>query len=220
MKRFKLSDIQAEAILNLRLRHLARLEEMKIRGEQEELNSELEDLLATLKSKARMQKLIRQELLEAAETYGDERRTLIEESEAAQALDEAELVPSEPVTIVLSARGWARAAKGHDIDPRALSYRSADEYLCAALGRSNQQAVFIDSNGRAYSLPAHTLPSARGQGDPLTGRFKPADGARFCGVIAGEPEQWWLVSSDSGYGFFVQPQELYSRVKARRRVPL
>jgi len=214
MKRFKLSDIQAEAILNLRLRHLAKLEEMKIRGEQDELNAELEHLLGTLKSKSRMQKLIRDEISEAAENYGDARRTLIQESEAAQVLDEADLVPSEAVTIVLSARGWARAAKGHDIDPRALSYRSADEFLCAALGRSNQQAVFIDSNGRAYSLAAHSLPSARGQGDPLTGRFKPADGARFCGVIAGDPEHRWLVASDAGYGFFVKPQELYSRAKA------
>jgi len=214
MKRFKISDIQAEAILNLRLRNLAKLEEMKIRGEQDELNSELEDLLKTLKSKARLQKLIRAEILAAAEDFGDERRTLIVEREAAQALSEDALVPSEPVTIVLSARGWARAAKGHDIDPRSLSYKSGDSFLSAAFGRSNQQAVFVDSNGRAYTLQAHTLPSARGQGDPLTGRFKPADGARFCGVMAGDPEQWWLVASDAGYGFFVQPAEVYSRAKA------
>jgi topoisomerase-4 subunit A len=214
MKRFKISDIQAEAILNLRLRNLAKLEEMKIRGEQDELNAELEDLLNTLKSKARLQKLIRAEILAAAEDFGDERRTLIVEREAAQALKEDALVPSEPVTIVLSARGWARAAKGHDIDPRSLSYKSGDSFLSAAFGRSNQQAVFVDSNGRAYTLQAHTLPSARGQGDPLTGRFKPADGARFCGVMAGDPEQWWLVASDAGYGFFVQPAEVYSRAKA------
>ena len=222
MKRFKISEIQAEAILNLRLRNLAKLEEMKIRGEQDELSAELDELLKLLKSKAKMTKLIRDEIVEAAEKFGDDRRTLIVEREAAQAMSETELVPSEPVTIVLSARGWARAAKGHEVDPRALSYKSGDEYQCAALGRSNQQAVFVDSNGRGYSLQAHSLPSARGQGDPLTGRFKPADGARFCGVMAGDPEQWWLVASDAGYGFFVQPGEVYSRVKAGKamlRVP-
>ncbi len=222
MKKFKLSDIQAEAILNLRLRNLAKLEEMKIRGEQAELQGELDDLLKTLKSKARLNSLVRGELLEAAEKFADPRRTLIVERETAQALDETELIPSEPVTVILSARGYARAAKGHDVDPRSLSYKSGDAFLSAAYGRSNQQALFIDSKGRAYTLVAHTLPSSRGHGDPLTGRFKPADGATFCGVMAGDPEQWWLVASDAGYGFFVQPQELFSRVKAGKamlRVP-
>jgi topoisomerase-4 subunit A len=222
MKRFKISEIQADAILNLRLRNLAKLEEMRIRGEQDDLSTELEDLLKLLKSKVQMKKLIRGEIVAAAETFGDDRRTVIVERDASQAMSETDLIPSDPVTIVLSASGWARAAKGHEIDPRSLSYKSGDEYMCAALGRSNQQAVFVDSKGRAYSLQAHSLPSARGQGDPLTGRFKPADGARFCGVMAGDPEQWWLVASDAGYGFFVQPQELYSRAKAGKsmlRVP-
>jgi topoisomerase-4 subunit A len=222
MKKFKISEIQAEAILNLRLRNLAKLEEMKIRGEQDELSTELEELQKLLKSKVRLKKLVRSELLEAAEQFGDERRTLIVERDAAEALDENELVPSEPVTIVLSERGWARAAKGHDIDPRSLAYKSADSFLAAAKGRSNQQVAFIDSRGRAYTLQAHTLPSARGQGDPLTGRFKPADGAAFTGVMAGNPEMWWLVASDAGYGFFVQPSDVFSRAKAGKamlRVP-
>ena len=214
MKKFKLSDIQAEAILNLRLRNLAKLEEIKIREEQAELQAELDAILTTLKSKARMNKLVRGELLEAADKFGDDRRTLIVERDVAQALSETDLVPSEPVTVILSARGYARAAKGHDIDPRELAYKSGDEYLSSARGRSNQQTVFVDSNGRAYTLVAHTLPSSRGHGDPLTGRFKPADGASFCGVMAGDAEQWWLVASDSGYGFFVQPGELFTRAKA------
>ena len=216
MKKFKLSDVQAEAILNLRLRNLARLEEIKIRGEQEELQGELDDILKTLKSKVRMNKLVRGELLEAADKFADARRTSIVERDSAQALDEADLVPSEPVTVILSARGYARAAKGHDVDPRALGYKSGDEFLSAARGRSNQQVVFVDSKGRAYTLIAHTLPSSRGHGDPLTGRFKPADGATFAGVMAGDPEQWWLVSSDAGYGFFVQPQELFTPRQGRQ----
>jgi len=222
MKTFKISDIQAESILNIRLRNLAKLEEMKIRGEQDDLNAELDGLLKLLKSDVKLKKLIRAEIATAAETYGDDRRTQIVSREAAQTMSEDALVPSEPVTVVLSARGWARAAKGHEVDPRTLSYKSDDEYMSAAVGKSNQQAVFVDSNGRAYSLPAHSLPSSRGHGDPLTGRFKPADGARFCGVMAGDPEQWWLVSSDAGYGFFVQPGDVYSRAKAGKsmlRVP-
>jgi topoisomerase-4 subunit A len=222
MKRFKISEIQAESILNLRLRNLAKLEEMKIRGEQDELSAELDELLKLLKSKAQLNKLVRSELLEAAEQHGDERRTTIIEREVGQAMDENSLIPSEQVTIVLSERGWARAAKGHDIDPTALSYKSGDGFMAAARGRSNQQAVFVDTQGRGYTLQAHTLPSARGLGDPLTGRFNPADGSGFCGVMAGDPEAWWLVSSDAGYGFFVQPGEIYSRAKAGKamlRVP-
>ncbi|MGI9291270.1 MAG: DNA topoisomerase IV subunit A, partial [Gammaproteobacteria bacterium] len=177
MKKFKISEIQAEAILNLRLRNLAKLEEMKIRGEQNDLNTELDELQKILKSKARLKKLVRGELLAAAEEHGDERRTLIVEREVGQAMDENALVPSEQVTIILSQRGLARAAKGHDIDPASLNYKSGDGFLAAARGRSNQQVVFVDTQGRGYTLHAHTLPSARGNGDPLTGRFKPADGS-------------------------------------------
>jgi topoisomerase-4 subunit A len=218
IKRFKLSEEQAEAILETKLRHLAKLEEMKIREEQKELDAEREDLEATLKSKARLKKVVRDELIADAEQYGDDRRTKIVEREAAQAIDETELVTSEPVTVVLSARGWARAAKGHDIDPRTLGYKTGDEYQAAALGRSTQLAVFLDSTGRAYSLPAHTLPSARGQGEPLSGRLDPPDGATFAGVLIGEPEDLWLVASDAGYGFTVRLKELHSRNRAGKGV--
>jgi len=218
MKRFKLSDEQAEAILETKLRHLAKLEEMRIRGEQKELKAELEELQGTLKSRARLKKLVRDEIVADAEQFGDERRTKIVEREAAQAIDETELVTSEPVTVVLSARGWVRAAKGHDIDPRTLSYKTGDEFQSAAPGRSTQLAVFLDSTGRAYSLPAHTLPSARGQGEPLSGRLDPPDGATFAGVLIGEPDDLWLVASDAGYGFTVRLKELHSRNKAGKAV--
>jgi topoisomerase-4 subunit A len=218
MKRFKLSDEQAEAILETKLRHLAKLEEMRIREEQKELDAEREDLEATLKSKARLRKLVREELIADAEQHGDERRTKIVEREAAQAIDETELVTSEPVTVVLSTRGWVRAAKGHDIDARALSYKTGDEFQAAAFGKSTQLAVFLDSTGRAYSLPAHTLPSARGQGEPLSGRLNPPDGATFAGVLIGEPDDLWLVASDAGYGFTVRLKELHSRNRAGKLV--
>jgi topoisomerase-4 subunit A len=218
MKRFKLSEEQVEAILETKLRHLAKLEEMKIREEQKELEAERDELEATLKSKARLKKLVREELIADAEEYGDERRTKIIEREAAQAIDETELVASEPVTVVLSARGWVRAAKGHDIDPRVLGYKTGDEFQAAALGRSTQLAVFLDSTGRAYSLPAHTLPSARGQGEPLSGRLDPPDGATFAGVLIGEPDDLWLVASDSGYGFTVRLKEMHSRNRAGKGV--
>ena len=218
MKRFKLSDEQAEAILETKLRHLAKLEEMRIRGEQKELETERDDLEATLKSKAKLRKLVREELITDAEQHGDERRTKIVEREAAQAIDETELVATEPVTVVLSTRGWVRAAKGHDIDARALSYKTGDEFQAAAFGKSTQLAVFLDSTGRAYSLPAHTLPSARGQGEPLSGRLNPPDGATFAGVLIGEPDDLWLVASDAGYGFTVRLKELHSRNRAGKLV--
>jgi topoisomerase-4 subunit A len=214
MKRFKLSDAQAEAILELKLRHLAKLEEMKIKGEQKELAAEQADLEQTLKSKARIVKLIRAELEALAEKHGDKRRTMIVEREAAQAIAESELIADEPVTVVLSERGWARAAKGHDIDAAGLSYKSGDQFLAAALGRSNQLAVFIDSTGRSYSVGAHALPSARGQGEPLAGHLNPPDGSSFCAVLIGEPQDRWVVASSSGYGFVVKLEDLYTRNKA------
>ncbi len=218
MKTFKLSDIQAEAILNLRLRNLAKLEEMKIRGEQDELSAERGLLEKTLKSTARLKTLIKKEILEDAEAYGDERRTEIVERDAAQALDETQLVASEPVTVVLSQAGYARAAKGHEIDPGTLNYRSGDTYLAAAQGRSNQLAMFIDSTGRVYSVMAGTLPSARGQGEPLSSRFKPPDGAAFCGAMIGSNEQKYLLASDAGYGFIATLSDLVSRNKAGKSI--
>jgi topoisomerase-4 subunit A len=218
MKRFKLSDIQAEAILNLRLRNLAKLEEFKIKGEQDELQQERDVLEKTLKSAARLKTLIKKEILEDAEAYGDERRTEIVERDAAQALDETQLVSSEPVTVVLSQAGYARAAKGHEIDPTTLSYRSGDNYLAAAQGRSNQLAMFIDSTGRVYSVIAGTLPSARGQGEPLSSRFKPPDGAGFCGAMIGDNNQKYLLASDAGYGFIATLSDLVSRNKAGKAI--
>jgi topoisomerase-4 subunit A len=218
MKRFKLSDIQAEAILNLRLRNLAKLEEMKIRGEQDELNDERDQLTKTLNSAARLKTLIKKEILEDAAAYGDDRRTLIVEREAAQALDETQLVASEPVTVVLSQAGYARAAKGHEIEPTSLSYRSGDSFLAAAQGRSNQLAMFIDSTGRVYSVIAGTLPSARGQGEPLSSRFKPPDGAAFCGTMIGADDHKYLLASDAGYGFIATLGDLVSRNKAGKSI--
>ncbi len=222
MKRFKISDVQAEAILELKLRHLAKLEEMQIRTEQKGLSEERADLEGTLKSKAKLTKLMKGEIEELAEKHGDKRRTGIVERDAAQAIDESELVTSEPVTVVLSERGFARAAKGHDIDVIGLSYKAGDQFLASARGKSNQLAVFIDSTGRSYSVGAHTLPSARGQGEPLAGFFNPPDGASFRGVLIGAPEDKWVVASSAGYGFVVQLAELYANKKAGKaalRVP-
>jgi topoisomerase-4 subunit A len=218
MERFGLSDTQAEAILELKLRHLAKLEEMRIRGEQQELAEERDTLQKVLGSPARLKTLIRKEIAEDMEKYGDERRTRIVERPAAQAIDETQLISSEPVTVILSRRGWVRGAKGHDIDPTTLAYKSGDEFMVAARGRSNQQAVFLDSSGRTYSLQAHTLPSARSQGEPLSGRFNAPDGAEFSGVMIGEPDERWLMASDFGYGFLVKYADLLSRNRAGKVV--
>jgi topoisomerase-4 subunit A len=214
MERFELTGTQAEAVLELKLRNLARLEEMKIRGEQQELEEERESLETTLGSKARLKTLIKQELQEDVEKYGDARRSALRERKAAQALREEDLVPSEPSTIVLSKSGWVRAAKGHDIDPLSLNYKAGDEFQHTARGRSNQQAVFLDSSGRAYALPAHSLPSARGLGEPLTSRFSTPDGARFMYVLAGDSEQKIVLASTFGYGFVTETGNLHSRMKA------
>jgi topoisomerase-4 subunit A len=214
MARFGLTGTQAEAILELKLRNLARLEEMKIRGEQDELEEERQSLELTLGSKQRLNTLIKKELIEDAEKYGDERRSRLTERQAAQALKEEDLVPSEPTTIVLSQSGWVRVAKGHDIDPETLSYKAGDAFQDVARGRSNQQAVFLDSTGRAYALPAHSLPSARGLGEPLTSRFSLPDGARFLFALTGDAEQKIVLASSFGYGFVTELGNLHSRMKA------
>jgi topoisomerase-4 subunit A len=216
--RFELSELQAEAILETKLRHLAKLEEMKIRGEQEKLAAERDEIDRILKSRTRLRKLVRDEIVADAERYGDDRRSKLVQRAAAQAIAETELVVSEPVTVVLSRSGWVRAAKGHDIDPRSLSYKTGDEYRAVARGRSTQQAVFLDSTGRAYSLPAHALPSARGQGEPLSGRLDPPDGATFPGVLIGDPEERWVLASSAGYGFVVKLEDLHSRNRAGKAV--
>jgi topoisomerase-4 subunit A len=218
MKRYSLSEIQADAILDIRLRQLAKLVEIEIRAEQKVLNEEREELEKTLGSKARLKKLIRAELKADADKYGDARRSPLVERAAAQAIDETALVPTEPVTIVLSEKGWVRAAKGHDIDPLTLGYKAGDSFKVAALGRSNQTAYFLDSHGRVYTLPAHTLPTARGQGEPLTGRLSPPDGASFAGVMIGPEENLYLLASDAGYGFVAKLGDLSSRNKAGKGV--
>ncbi len=214
MKRFNLTSEQAEAILELKLRHLAKLEEMKIRGEQEELSKERDSLEKILGSERRLKTLVRKELEADAEKYGDERRSPIVARSAAKALDETALVSADPITVVLSEKGWIRAAKGHDIDPTTLSYKAGDSYLASAHGKSNQQVLFLDNKGRSYSLPAHTLPSARGQGEPITGRLSPTDGALFSHVIMGKDSQNCLIASDAGYGFVTQLANLQAKNKA------
>jgi len=212
--RFGLTEIQADYILETRLRQLARLEEMKIRGEQEELLKEQAKLLALLGSDAKLRKLVRSELIKDAETYGDDRRSPIVERAEAKALSENELMPTEPVTVVLSEKGWVRCAKGHDIDATGLSYKAGDGFKAAAIGRSNQFAVLIDSTGRSYSLAAHSLPSARGQGEPLTGRLTPPPGATFECVLLPDDEALYVVASDAGYGFVVKGEDLQAKNKA------
>lgn len=218
MQRFQLTEEQVNYILDTRLRQLARLEEMKIRGEQDELASERTELQTILGSEKRLKTLIRQELRADADKYGDERRSRLVERDAAQVMDETALVPSEAVTVVLSRNGWVRVAKGHDINPDEMSYKAGDGCLVAVRGRSNQTAVFIDSLGKTYALQAHTLPGARGQGEPLSGRLKPADGARFCGVMLGDPDQLYLLASDAGYGFVVKLEDTITRNKAGKSV--
>ena len=218
MERFELTGTQAEAILELKLRHLAKLEEMKIRDEQDALSDERDELETVLGSKARLKTMIKKELLADAEQYGDKRRSKLVERGAAQALREEDLVPSEPVTVILSKSGWVRAAKGHDIDPATLNYRAGDEYQHAAQGRSNEQAVFLDSRGRSYSLSAHTLPSARSLGEPLTSRFTLQAGERFMWTLCGAPEQKIVLASSFGYGFVTELGNLHGRMKAGKAV--
>ncbi|MDA0978946.1 MAG: DNA topoisomerase IV subunit A [Proteobacteria bacterium] len=218
ISKFKLSDLQADAILDLRLRQLAKLEEIKIRGEQEELDAERVDLEKTIGSKARLKTLIKKELTEDAASYGDERMSPIVVREEAQAFKEKDLISTEPVLVVLSEKGWVRAAKGHEVNPAELSYRSGDSFFAALPGRSNQDAVFLDSTGRAYTAAAHTLPSARGQGEPLTGRFNPPSGAFFTGLAFGEKEDRFLVSTDAGYGFIVKLEDMITKNKAGKLV--
>ncbi|MBM7332975.1 DNA topoisomerase IV subunit A [Alcanivorax marinus] len=218
MERFGLSDLQAEAILELKLRHLAKLEEMKIRGEQDELAEERAHLQATLDSPAKMKKLIASELEEDMEKYGDERRSPLVERAEARALDETDLVGADPVTVVLSEKGWIRAAKGHDVDAAGLSYKAGDKFLAAAQGKSNQPVCFLDSTGRSYSLPTHTLPSARGQGEPLSGRVSPPSGAHFVAAVIGKEKDAYLMSTDAGYGFIVRYGDLLANKKAGKNV--
>ena len=214
IERFALSDLQAEAVLELKLRHLAKLEEIKIRGEQEELAKERNELEKILGSAARIKTLIKKELLAVAQQYGDDRRSPLVAREEAKAFSETELMSADPITVVMSEKGWIRGAKGHDIDPTTLSYKSGDGFKMSVCGRSNQPAVILDSTGRAYTVTTHNLPSARGQGEPVTGRINPPSGATFESLMMGSPEQLYLLASDAGYGFVAKIADLQTKNKA------
>ncbi|PKH25354.1 DNA topoisomerase IV subunit A [Enterobacterales bacterium CwR94] len=214
MSRFGISEIQAEAILELKLRHLAKLEEMKIRGEQSELEKERDHLQGILASERKMNTLLKKELQADAEAYGDDRRSPLRERGEAKAISESELVPSEPVTIVLSQMGWVRSAKGHDIDPTGLSYKAGDSYMAAARGKSNQPVVFLDSTGRSYAVDPVSLPSARGQGEPVTGKVTLPPGATVQHLLMDADEQKLLMASDAGYGFICTFNDLVARNRA------
>ncbi|MGJ7458006.1 DNA topoisomerase IV subunit A [Halomonas sp. MA07-2] len=218
MAAFGLSERQAEAILELRLRHLAKLEEMKIRGEQAELEAERKRLQELLGNEAALTDLIEEELRAAAEAHGDERRSPIVEREESRALSEVELVGADPVTVVLSAKGWIRSAKGHEIDPAGLSYKAGDGFALAARGKTNQPLVLLDDTGRAYTLQAHNLPSARGQGEPVTSRVNVVAGAHMAGVMLAPPATRFLLASDGGYGFVAPLEALVGKNKSGKSV--
>ncbi|QRV23586.1 DNA topoisomerase IV subunit A [Marinomonas foliarum] len=214
MSRFGLSDAQAESILELKLRHLAKLEEMRIKGEQDELEKERKQLEGLLSSDRKLKKLISDEIQEAIDAFGDDRRTPIVARKEAQAFSEEDLLSNDPITVVISKQGWIRAAKGHDIDVNGLSYKSGDEFLVSAKGRSNQMLVLVASNGRTYSIKAHTLPSARGQGEPITGRISLEKDATVVSMVLDSEETHYLIASDAGYGFVAQLKDLYAKNKA------
>jgi topoisomerase IV subunit A len=218
MKRFKLTDAQAEAILETKLRHLAKLEEMKIKGEQDELNRERKEIEKILGSKALLRKRVGDEIRADAEEFGDARRSPLVEREAAKAIDVTQLLPADPITVVLSEKGWVRAAKGHEVDPRALEYKTGDGFIQAAQGKSNQVAIFLDSTGRTYTLPAHKLPSARGHGEPLSSSLNPPPGASWAGVVMGAPDDLYLLASDAGYGFIAKLGDLMTDRRAGKAV--
>ncbi len=218
MERFGLTDIQAEAVLELKLRHLAKLEEMKIKGEQDELEEERKALEKTLGSKHLLNRLIKTELERDAEKYGDDRHSPIVSRKASQVLDATALITNEPLTIVLSQKGWIRAAKGHEIDVNSLSYRSGDKYLDSTKGRSTLPIYVLDSMGRAYTVATHDLPSARSQGEPLTGRLKPPTGSFFTHLFSGQADDWFVMVSSAGYGFRIQLKDLQSKNKAGKAI--
>jgi topoisomerase IV subunit A len=218
MHEFALSELQVEAVLNTRLRQLARLETGKLQSEQTALTTERDELQRLLGTEAALDQMLRTELSAVATQRGDARRSPLVVRSAATALDETELVPSEPVTVVVSEKGWIRAAKGHEVDAAGLSYRAGDALLAEARLRSHQQVVLLDSTGRSYSLPVNSLPSARGQGEPLTGRLDPPPEARFVAVFGAAAETRYLLASDAGYGFIVRLEELSAKSRAGKTV--
>lgn len=213
MARFNLSDEQADAILNLRLRHLAKLEENQLKAEQDELEKERLNLEAILGSERRLNTLIKKEIQEDAKKYASPRMSQLVEREEAKMISESDMMPAEPVTVILSEMGWVRCAKGHDIDPKSLSYKAGDSYLAHACGKSNQAVVFIDSTGRSYALDPLSLPSARSQGEPLTGKLNLPTGATIEYVVMASEQQELLMASDAGYGFICKFEDLIARNK-------
>ncbi|WP_419419731.1 DNA topoisomerase IV subunit A [Legionella sp. D16C41] len=209
MARFNLSERQAEAILEIKLRHLAKLEEIKLKAELDELSKERDSIQSILDNEDALKQLVKNEIIADRNKYGDKRKSPLVERSEAQALKETDILPNEPITVVLSEKGWIRAAKGYDVSGRDLNYKANDAFKTQANARTNQQIIFFDSEGKVYTLPAHVLPSARGQGEPLTGKLNPADGVTFEAVIAGEPEDHVLIVSDAGYGFIAQLSDLY-----------
>ena len=219
IEQFKISEIQAEAILELKLRHLAKLEEVKIKSEADELGKERKSIELLLSSETRLKTYIKKELRVILEEFGDKRRCqIISDVSSAQAFNDQDMIPAENVTVVLSEKGWVKAAKGHEIDSSSLNYKSGDTYLKDAKGRSNQMAFFIDSTGRSYSILANSLPSARGQGEPLTGKLTPPFGAEFIDVVMGKDEQAVILSSDAGYGFVSTLGNLNSKTKSGKHL--
>lgn len=218
MQRFKLTEAQANYILDTRLRQLARLEEMKIREEQQSLEEEKTYIEGILGSSRKLKNLVKKELQAVVEKFGDERRSKLVERQEAKAFDEKDLLSSEPVTVVLSAKGWIRAAKGHDVEPGGLNYKSGDGFKMAVKTKTNQQLVILDSTGRAYSLAVHSLPSARGQGEPLTGRIQAPSGASFEGLLSPDAEQQYLFASDAGYGFIGQGADIQTKNRSGKAV--
>jgi topoisomerase-4 subunit A len=214
MKRFGITDIQAEAVLELKLRHLAKLEEVKIRAEQEALEKERDALQTLLASKTKLRNLVKKEIKEDVAKYGDERRSPIVQREAAHVFDEKQLIANEPVTVVLSANGWIRSAKGHEIEGTKLNYKSGDKFGFQVRARTNQNLILIDDKGRAYTLAAHGLPSARTLGEPITSKINMPDGRQISYMISANEKDWYLMSTSYGYGFVVQYADLISRNKA------
>ena len=214
MAHFNLSDEQADAILNLRLRHLAKLEENQLKAEQDELEKERLNLEAILGSERRLNTLIKKEIQEDAKKYASPRMSQLVEREEAKMISESDMTPAEPVTVILSEMGWVRCAKGHDIDPKSLSYKAGDNYRAHACGKSNQAVVFIDSTGRSYALDPLSLPSARSQGEPLTGKLNLPAGATIEYVVMASEQQELLMASDAGYGFICKFEDLIARNKA------
>ena len=216
IKIFKLSEIQANAILDIKLRQLAKLEQIKLQKERDDLVSEQGDIEKILKSKARLKTLIKNELIQIKENFGEDRKSPIVESTNAKVFSEEETIVTEPVTVVLSKAGWIRSAKGHDIDPKSLSYRGDDSLQDFARGKSNQLAVFLDSNGRAYSIPSHSLPSARGMGEPITGRLNADSGVQFVSLVIGNNEDRFLIMNSGGYGYIARHENMTSNTKNGR----